>query len=296
MNEEKEKPQWSAAEVLVAAQNVEAFEFALSDAGADGTEIDLLGKKLNDDEPVKIVAYFAEKPSAEDFESNLAAALSICGLTVNDAESIIWREVEDKDWNAEWKKNWKPTQSGSFIVAPSWSEIEADDSKIVIRIEPKMAFGTGTHETTRLCLREIEKNYQGESFFDVGTGTGVLAIAAAKLKKTNEKIVGCDTDKDSVELALENAELNECARQIEFYQGSINENSPEFDFVCANLTADVIVPLTSLLTAKARRKLLLSGILAEQENWVASELEKFGVKNLHVEQDGMWISIYAEKV
>src|SRR4029079_18467199 len=89
------------------------------------------------------------------------------------------REVPDRDWLAEWKRGWQPVEVGRFIIAPPWSEISVN--RIVIRIEPGMAFGTGTHETTRLCLKAIEKYFRGGSFLDVGTGTGILAMAAAKL-------------------------------------------------------------------------------------------------------------------
>ncbi|MGI8495951.1 MAG: 50S ribosomal protein L11 methyltransferase, partial [Pyrinomonadaceae bacterium] len=151
-----------------------------------------------------------------------------------------------------------------------------------------------THETTRLCLRTIEEIYAGESFFDVGTGTGILAIAAAKLQDENQlsksKIVGCDTDEDSITIAKENVEINQ-TEEIELYVGSISEDTRKFDFVCANLTADVIVPLLPLLVEKAEKKLLLSGILKEQEDWAASALRELRITNYELRTDGEWISI-----
>jgi ribosomal protein L11 methyltransferase len=156
-----------------------------------------------------------------------------------------------------------------------------------------MAFGTGTHETTKLCLKKIEEIYQSEeSFFDVGTGTGILAIAIAKLG--GKEILGCDTDEDSIKIAIENAELNETTN-CKFYVGSITENSAEFDFVCANLTLDVIVPLLPLLIAKSKKRLLLSGILVEQKDAILQELKKFGIENAEIETDGEWISVYVVK-
>jgi ribosomal protein L11 methyltransferase len=159
-----------------------------------------------------------------------------------------------------------------------------------------MAFGTGTHETTRLCLRAIEKYYEdGMSFFDVGTGTGILAIAIARLNsgENNTKILGCDTDVDSVKIAKENAVLNNTA-EIDFYIGSINADSPEFDFVCANVTADIIIPMLPLLVAKSKQILVLSGILVEQELEVLTALEKLGINKTNIETDGEWISIVTE--
>jgi ribosomal protein L11 methyltransferase len=211
--------------------------------------------------------------------------------------------VADEDWLAEWKKHWRPTVTARFIIAPTWEQIDKTD-RIVIRIEPSMAFGTGTHETTRLCLKAIEENYRpGETFFDVGTGTGILAIAAAKFEVQGSEfevqgsglvhesvVTGCDTDEDSIRIALENAELNETP-EIEFYVGSIAAETPPRAFVCANLTADVILPLLGLLVEKSKRALVLSGILREQEKLVTDELQKYGVSDCKVETDGEWISI-----
>ena len=170
------------------------------------------------------------------------------------------------------EKAWQPTKTGKFIVAPTWSKVDAGEGdenpqnqEIVIRIDPEMAFGTGTHETTRLCLQAIEENYTGEmTFLDVGTGTGILAIAAAKLKvqsskfkvqsyksefqnlraenegtlnfepETLNRILACDTDENSIVIAKKNAELNHVRDAIDFMSVDYDE-TPAFDFVCANL-------------------------------------------------------------
>ena len=110
------------------------------------------------------------------------------------------RAVADRDWLEEWRKSWQPVETGRFIVAPPWSELDHSHNRIVIRIEPGMAFGTGTHETTRLCLAAIERYFSGNSFLDVGTGTGVLAIAAAKLSP-EATITACDIDEAAIEIA-----------------------------------------------------------------------------------------------
>lgn len=289
-----------AVEVKTAKEAVEAVEFALSEAGAEGTELDLLGKKQNE-EFVSVVGYFPEKPDENSVREWLASGLQIYELPENRVAEVSLRAVENQDWLAEWKKHWQPTETARFIVAPSWSEIE-NTEKIILRIEPGMAFGTGTHETTRLCLKAIEENFEPEmSFFDVGTGTGVLAIGAAKLQAKGEnqekKILACDTDEDSVKIAAENAEINEVGEKIEFYAGSISKESRQFDFVAANLTADVIVPLLPLLVEKFQKTLILSGILREQQNWVTSELEKFNFHNsdFKIESQGEWISILIKR-
>jgi ribosomal protein L11 methyltransferase len=162
----------------------------------------------------------------------------------------------------------------------------------VIRIEPGMAFGTGTHETTRLCLAAIEKYFDGESFLDVGTGTGILAIAAALLNP-QACIEACDTDADAVRIARENAHLNGVAGRISFRVGTVEETATaSADVVCANLTADVIVPLLPALLAATCGRLILSGILGTQAEWVNERLHELGVTNTcEVASDGEWIAI-----
>ncbi len=288
---------WFALDISVETNAVEAIEFALNELDSAGTEIEVRG--LNQIiENTTVIGCFEEKPTDKIVDENIVEALRIYGFDKSAIKQMSWREVENKDWLAEWKKNWKPTETSQFVIAPVWSEVVT--TKHLMRIEPSMAFGTGTHETTKLCLKAIEDYYeQGESFFDVGTGTGILAIAVAmiqgKSKKAKGKILGCDTDEDSVKIAVENAEINNVDDFCEFFIGSINENSDEFDFVCANVTADVIIPMLPLLLAKSKKKLILSGILVEQKDLVLEALAKFGIANAKVETDGEWISVFWER-
>ncbi|MDQ3181173.1 MAG: 50S ribosomal protein L11 methyltransferase [Acidobacteriota bacterium] len=308
MNEQN----WFALEILIDSEAIEAVEFALNELDSLGTEINNLGKVQT--ETICVIGYFNEKPIEETLHKHIYESLRIYGCSSDVIKKTEWRKVENKDWLVEWKKHWKPTETEKFIVAPIWAKVENTD-KIVIRIEPSMAFGTGTHETTRLCLKGIEEYYRGEmSFFDVGTGTGILAIAAAKLKSrfksrgsreknflaleprllTLDSISGCDTDEDSIKIAAENAETNSVSGEINFYVGSISEETPEFDFICANVTADVIIPMLSLLIGKSKEILVLSGILKEQEDLVVSELKKSHIANFKIETFGEWISIIVE--
>jgi len=309
----KNQKLWFALEITVNSEFSEAIEFALNQLDALGTEINNLGKK-----PTKslcVIGYFNEIPNEEFVQLQLSEALRIYGFSFDAIQKIDSHKIEDIDWLFEWKKHWKPTETEEFIIAPSWEAVENTD-KIFIRIEPNMAFGTGTHETTRLCLQAIEKNYTGESFLDVGTGTGILTIAAAKIKsrvegrgssesqKSGFKDVStlaprlspldpfwaCDTDENSIKIAKENAELN-AVNGINFFVGSISNETPQFDFVCANLTADVILPLLPLLIEKTKKTLVLSGILKEQEDLIVSELQKFGIEKPKIEYSGEWISI-----
>lgn len=284
---------WFALEITALTEATEAIEFGLNELDSLGIEINNLGKIPT--ETLTVIGYFNEKISDEILNSKLRESLQIYDFDEDVIKNIAWREVENQDWLAEWKKTWKPTITDKFIIAPMWETVE-ETEKIVVRIEPSMAFGTGTHETTRLCLRAIEGFYNGESLLDVGTGTGILAIAAAKYKSQDPKsqVVGCDSDEDSIVIAKENAEVNGTP-EIQLYVGSIEESTPNFDFVFANLTADVIIPLLPLLVSKFNKYLVLSGILKEQENLVLDELRKHGIDNSKIETDGEWISILVDK-
>jgi len=290
MNEQN----WFALEITISSEAIEAVEFGLNELDALGTEINNLGKAQT--ETVCVVGYFNEKPTKETTHKHINEALQIYGYSSDAIKKIEWRAVENKDWLAEWKKHWKPTETKKFIIAPTWEKIEKTD-KIVIRIEPSMAFGTGTHETTKLCLQAIEDHFQSEmSFFDVGTGTGILAIAASKFQVSSSKfqVVGCDVDEGSIKIARENAELNGVSEKIEFFIGSISESTSEFDFVCANVTADIIIPMLSLLVEKAQKMLVLSGILLEQKILITEKLKQLRISDFSLQTDGEWISVLIE--
>lgn len=280
---------WFAADVVVHPDAAEAAESALNQLDALGTEIDSLRKKTG--EPLRVSGYFNAMPIEIEVREQVNAALLIYGFDSNTLVSITTRAVEETDWLAEWKKHWKPTTVDKFIIAPPWETVD-ESEKLLIRIEPNMAFGTGTHETTQLCLKAIGELYHADqTFLDVGTGTGILAIAAAKLG--GNSIVACDTDGDSIVIAKENSIANDVAENIEFRHGSIDEQTPEFDFVCANLTLDVIVPILPLLIDRSRGVLLLSGILTEQKDKIAAELRKFQISNFKFEIAGEWLSVTA---
>ena len=288
---------WFALAITVNSEASEAIEFGLNELAALGTEINNLGVKPA--ETLSVIGYFNELPHEETIRAELDEALRIYGFSPDSIRNIDWRKIGNVDWLFEWKKHWKPTETAKFIIAPTWENLENSD-KIIVRIEPNMAFGTGTHETTRLCLKAIEENFEAKmSFLDVGTGTGILAIAAAKsnskFKIQKSKISGYDTDFDSIKIARENAETNEVEDKIEFSVGSISEKDCEYDFVCANISIDIIIPLLALLVEKSKQILILSGILKEQKNLILSELKKFHIENPKVETSGEWISVVIKK-
>jgi ribosomal protein L11 methyltransferase len=277
---------WYALELSCTAGAEEAVEYALMEAGALGTEAD--GAE-GPDGLMRVTAYFEEPPEVERVRGSLAEALRVYGLASSDVREMRFREVEGRDWLAEWKKGWRPVEVGRFVVAPPWSEVDERGGRLRIVIEPGMAFGTGTHETTRLCLAAIEKHFRGESFLDVGTGTGVLAIAAAKLR-TSARVEACDTDPLAVSVAEENARLNGVGGRVEFRVGTVDERTTSADLVCANLTADVILPLLPALLGATCGRLVLSGILTTQGPQVAARLIELGVGDYEVASDGEWVA------
>lgn len=286
-SEQQTLAKWYALDLTITAAAREAVEYALIEAGALGTET----ADAENGERSRVTAYFKDLPDRERVRTELGEALRIYELPSSSVEEMTLRDVADEDWLGEWKKSWQPVEIGKrFIVAPPWAEVEDDHGRIVIRIEPGMAFGTGTHETTRLCLEAIEKVFDGASFLDVGTGTGILAIAAAKLVP-GAVVNACDTDAEAIEIARENARLNN-ASQISFRAGTIDDLTPSADVVCANLTADVIEPLLPSLLSVTCGQLILSGILETQAENILQRLRELGVSNpSEVLQDGEWVAI-----
>ena len=291
---------WYALDVEIEATAREAVEYALMEAGALGTETN-----EHEDKLVRVTAYFERTPNRELVRAELAEALRAYNLSSSSVKEIKVREVADEDWLGEWKKSWQPVVVGErFIIAPPWAEIPENQNRIVIRIEPGMAFGTGTHETTRLCLKAIEKYFlpphagcprgdpgAGGSFLDIGTGTGILAIAAAKISP-EARIEACDTDAEAITIARENARLNGVAEKIMFRVGSVEEATASADLVCANLTADVIARLLPSLLAVTCGRLILSGILDTQLEALRVRLLECGVSApCEIIQDGEWIAL-----
>ena len=273
---------WYALDVDIEPEAGEAVEYALIEAGASGTETTT--------DSIRVTGYFDKIPDREEIRVQLLDALRIYQLPTSSVRDMNVREVEQRDWLGEWKKNWQPVEVGRFIISPPWTEIEDTDNRCVIRIEPGMAFGTGTHETTRLCLAAMQSYYEGGSFLDVGTGTGILAIAAAACAPAAH-VEACDTDTDAIRIARENAELNGVADRINFHVGSIDEQTSSADFICANLTSDVIAKLLPTLVALTCGRLVLSGILETQIEDIIGSLARLTITDVEITRDGEWVAI-----
>ncbi len=284
MSTAKEQPnEWYALDVDIEAAAQEAVQYALMEAGAAGTE----ATEATDH---RVTGYFAATPNRERVRDELFEALRIYELPTSSVRDMNVRVVAQRDWLEEWKQSWQPVEIGRLIIAPPWSNVDERADRLVIRIEPGMAFGTGTHETTRLCLNAIQQHYRGGSFLDVGTGTGILAIAAARLFP-HAHIEACDTDEDAIAIARENAAANAVLDQINFRGGSIDDSTASADLVCANLTADVITQLMSTLVGLSCGKLILSGILETQIAMVQAGLHSCGIDDFEIARDGEWVAL-----
>ncbi|HEX8458168.1 MAG TPA: 50S ribosomal protein L11 methyltransferase [Pyrinomonadaceae bacterium] len=280
---------WYALDVTIESAAREAVEYALAEAGASGTET--TEAAAEEAGLLSVAGYFDGVPEREAVRAYVMDALRIYSLPSSTVRALELREVEVRDWLGEWKKSWQPVEVGArFVVAPPWSEVRERPERITIRIEPGMAFGTGTHETTRLCLVALEKYFASGSLLDVGTGTGILAIAAARLAP-GARVEACDTDAEAVRVARENAELNGVAARINFRTGTIEEAGASYDCVCANLTADVILPLLPALVGATCGRLILSGILDTQADSIRTSLAQLGITQTETNTDGEWVAI-----
>jgi ribosomal protein L11 methyltransferase len=210
-----------------------------------------------------------------------------------------YRPIEDQDWMTSWKKHYHPIAGGKkILILPAWIEQEKTD-RVVVRIDPSMAFGTGTHPTTQLCLEMVEEYCTpGIDVIDVGCGSGILSIAAIKLGA--KKALAVDIDPLSVKATRENSDANGVLINMEFGEGSVEEvlnnkfSIQKAPLVLANILAPVIIKLFSQglqNLAAAGGILVLSGILEEQESNVLLAAEKYGLKLLQRKQMGDWVSL-----
>ncbi len=197
--------------------------------------------------------------------------------------------LKERNWNEAWKRYYKPVKVSSKLwVVPSWlkGSFPEPEGSLVIYIYPGRGFGTGTHETTRLSMRLIEEFLrEGESFLDVGTGSGILSILARKLGAS--RVVACDVQEGVEEEVKRNAYLSE-VDSIEFVKGSARDVKGEFDLVVANIEKHLLEPILPDLATKCKGKLIISGILKEQRKDFVKKVEKLGFNLRKEVEEGIW--------
>ena len=282
---------WHCIEVEIARIGETAATTQLWAFNSTGLEI---SEDANNPDFITLRAYFSSAPDAEKLREQILRNLKLIDLPEFALRGIRNLTVADQDWLAEWKKGYEPVAIGRrLLVCPSWRLDQARNAdRVVIQIDPGMAFGTGTHETTRGCLEMLEKYWEGGSFLDVGTGTGILAIAAIKLRP-GSRVVGFDVDPEAVEVALENAAVNGVADEIEIEVNKLGSyQGQDFDVVLANLTADVIIPLAPEFpqVLKPRGVLIVSGVLSEQTGDVLAALQSHDFSVIELMPDGEWVT------
>ena len=220
--------------------------------------------------------------------------------------SIAIDETEDIDWINNWKQYFKQFYVDDILIIPSWEEVkEEDKDRMIIHIDPGTAFGTGMHETTQLCIRQLKKFVKEDTeLLDVGTGSGILSIVALKLGAKHA--VGTDLDPCAVPAVEENKEVNEIPTQdFDMMIGNIIDDKEvqdkvgyeKYDIVVANILADVLVPLTPVIVNQMKKGgiYITSGIIDNKEETVVEAVKAAGLEVLEVTYQGEWVSVTARK-
>jgi len=281
---------------MTVSHGIYTEDFSDLEQGAwDIAHIDLIDEDLlqSDRSVARIHIYIdgAQNPAEE--KQYLEAMLGRSGIE----SRIEINLVDDADWSENWKKYFKQINIGNRLsVCPSWEEPKYEDGREVIMLDPGAAFGTGAHATTRLCMELLESRCEsGYRMLDVGCGSGILAIAAAKLGA--EECFGVDIDPIAVKVATENAEENKVTQSICFEVGSIEAADGEYDVMCANIVADVIIMLAKDMAAhlKAGASVICSGIIEGRQDEVEKALIEAGLTiEEHIVKEN-WHAIAAKR-
>ncbi|WP_019119954.1 50S ribosomal protein L11 methyltransferase [Brevibacillus massiliensis] len=308
---------WSEICIHTTAEAVEAVSNILHEAGANGVVIEdpeVLFRDWDtpygeiyqlspDDFPTEGVyvkgylpvnSYLGE--TVEEIKNQLNQLL-LYGLDLGKG-TVTLTEIHEDEWASAWKKYYKPIKvSERIAITPIWEEYSPEGDELVIEMDPGMAFGTGTHPTTVLCIRSLEKYLQtGDRVYDVGTGTGILSIAAAKLGAS--RVLAFDLDEVAVRSAQENVKINKVGGIVTVKQNNLLDNVSEpAELVVANILAEVIIRCTDdvagVLTPNGT--FIASGIISAREADVKRQLEQTGLEVIETIYMDDWVAIIAKK-
>lgn len=315
---------WNKYTLLTTTEAEDLISSMMMDVGIEGIEIedkvplserdksrmfvDILPEGPADDGTARISFYLEPE---QDKEAILAAVQEgldeIRGWGVDvGAGTIEASQTEDKDWINNWKEYFHQFYVDDILITPSWEPVRPEDQgKLLIQIDPGTAFGTGMHETTQLCIRQIRKYVTEETvLLDVGTGSGILSIAALKLGA--ERALGTDLDPCAISASRENMEVNHIPPgKFQVIEGNIIDDSDvqkqtgyeQYDMVTANILAEVLVPLTPVVKRHLKQGgiYITSGIIDEKETVVVDAVKSAGLEVLEVTHQGEWVSVTARK-
>lgn len=288
----------------------------LTDLGSNGIGIydnrDLLGLAdsgvvwdymeehlIKDDGKAQVKGYF-ETEGIEEILAELDKRLSFlkenCPFDYGEL-SVSKNLVDDEDWVNNWKQYYKPIQEGRVTIVPEWIDYKAKDGEYIVKIDPGMAFGTGEHESTKMCLMLLQAlGIEDKTVIDVGTGSGILALASAKLGA--KSVEAYDIDDNAVKSAKENCVLNGLEDKIYVANANLlDKTTGKFDIVLANITADVLITLSKSLGDYMKKDgiVIISGIILKREEDVRKAFEDNGFKVLERINMGEWVAFKLTK-
>lgn len=284
---------WRKVDVTIAREAVEALSSTLLDITPTGIQIE------EGEGVTTLTIYPPDSLPVEDIRAtidNALAAINAQGLNTGPATVEI-SLIGDEDWAENYKKFFKPIRIGRILIKPSWEEVADADTGVIIELDPGMAFGTGSHPTTEGCLRFLQDVIKGgETVFDLGTGSGILAIAAAKLGAS--RVIAIDNDDVAIAAAEENAVKNNVADKIDFTVADFASFEPvNASIVVANITAPLIIDFLPSILEKIRglTTLIASGITAGQKQDVIDALEKNGFIVEDAFEEREWVTLVSRR-
>lgn len=291
---------WLELSVQTDAEGAEAVAALLNEFAKNSVAIEqtLIPENDQDFDPTRAFTVRAFFSSAQR-EQLAHAQESLWHLAQLRAMSVPRvRELAEEDWAEAWKKYYTILRIGKhLVIKPSWLEYVPRPDDVVIELDPGMAFGTGLHPTTRLCMIALEEYQRGAPrVLDVGTGSGILAITAAKLGA--REILALDTDLVAVETAIRNVTINRVENIVRVARGSLDETCNQFDLICINILADVIIELAPALARAANFDglVIASGILEYQADDVADALKDVGIETIERKQEEDWSALIGKKI